>query len=181
MKHIRTTVALASLAIATLQAQTPGPATAQPSTATMDQSIAFINDSYRKQPAFSFNWENGQVDEFQWQNAALESACVLNYEYRVSSVAPNDNETHRTHISSNRLDMAHADPRTIEVTSIAKVKTPVYSVLLTQPSTSDGHDRGFLDKVLLGVFYDRDTADRVAKAVIHAVVLCHPASTSSPF
>jgi len=51
-------------------------------------------------------------------------------------------------------------------------------VTLKRPSS---RTKGETETITIGTFYDKDLADRVAKAYIHAIVLCHKPEAPSLF
>ena len=87
------------------------------------------------------------------------------------------------------------DPRTISVVSNEVVRSSIFlvsgvgtwpgktnpetfSVTLKRPSS---RTKGETETITIGTFYDKDLADRVAKAYIHAIVLCHKPETPPLF
>jgi len=181
-----TTVAIFA-AMLHLQAQTPTPTQAPAPTTgpTMEQTIAFINDAYVKQDDVRYQVSTKADEEFKEQALVSEGPCNIRYEYRISHFDSMKSQPYYTSLWSQRLFLDQADPRTI-ATVPKDVNPPIFRVIVKpngkQPHVfSDGEDQGFKPDIILGVFFDKDKADRVAKAYIHAIVLCHKPEAPSPF
>jgi hypothetical protein len=103
-------------------------------------------------------------------------------------------------VTRNELRLDAVDPRTVIVASNevvrwsirstgvdtnlesgyypAKTTPETYIINIKRPSSQT---KGVIETVAVGTFYDKDLADRVAKAYIHAIVLCHKPEAPSLF
>jgi hypothetical protein len=153
----------------------------------MEQTLAFINRAYAEQGPFEFTFfatqDYVETDGRQHRQRSGEmkrhlealsgtipgSPCVL----RISSTQ-----------TSDEIRLSTIDPRSVRLTSYAayydeseprwaphEAIPEVFIVMARQPvSTAD--DKTLKRVPLLGAFLDKSLAERVAKAYIHAIVLC---------
>jgi hypothetical protein len=167
MHYFRLVAILILAATLRLNAQTPIPATppAQPappaSGPTMEQTIAFINDAFTKQGVVF--WDNNKQTG---QSAHLESPCVLAY----SSTQYINGIGEPITLDWWKIDLEKDDPRNLKIDQ----HSTYYVIQINRSAYSD--DRN-LAVASLGVFRDKSTTERVAKAYIHAMVLCHKPET----
>jgi hypothetical protein len=157
------------------------------SSVSMEQTVAFIDDTLRQQGSFSVQMP--PVFEF---NSIIESQklrrtdeCELGYESAYT--------TNKHHITTQKLLLRAEDPRAVSVEPNPNSTTAEWFVRLNVEDNQgfylDGKHWHFDLKELmgenhhmtLGQFLSKDLAERVAKAYIHALVLCHKPEAPSPF
>jgi hypothetical protein len=149
----------------------------------MEQTVAFINDAFVAQ---------GDVETVR---AVKNNSYRTTHNYRVSTESPcvldiQDKERfprfngagEATEESLVRVRLDRADPRRIRLDQSTNMLPVIWYLTGTQPVSGDDEDRRFVgDGFGLGTFYTRDAAERVAKAYIHAMVLCHKPEGPSLF
>ena len=111
----------------------------------MDQTLAFINES--------MGTDGIQDNFYKHQAVALYAPCLL-------SVTQNAAMGGSMHI---RLD--RTDPRTMK---IEEYPTGYFNISVAMPDRHVGHP-----SFSLGSFTNRNAAEHVAKAYIHALALCY--------
>ncbi|MDR3751268.1 MAG: hypothetical protein P4K94_07245 [Terracidiphilus sp.] len=172
MNNLRWAAIVAITAALHLHAQTRTPIPTQsPAPAagpTMEQTIAFINDIFGGQGMVS-----GDDVDISNQSIKLIRPCVLTYEekYRVGG-DPFKYES--------PIDLEKADPLSLKVTS----EHGFWRLTVEQPGF--GHqfppDPNYISaKPEVGTVASREVAQKIAKAYIHAMVLCHKSETPSLF
>ena len=184
--------ALGTLALTLhLQAQTPVPAPPPPpaSGPTLEQTIAFIDGMMRQHGRFSVDYPppyQGSDRVVESQSLQSTDKCKCEYESTFTS--------DKHHISIQKLLLDSEDPRAVSVELANHRSTsPIWSVRLrvedNQGLYVDGKQFHWDIEELreenkhmdLGDFLSKDLAERVAKAYIHALVLCHKSEAPSPF
>jgi hypothetical protein len=152
-----------------LHAQTPTPIPTQSSAPasgpTMEQTIAFINDAFIKEGIISM----GTVQETS-QSADLESPCLLAYHTTQRTIRSGETVT----LNMWKIDLEKDDPLTLKIIQF----DTYYGIQIIRSAYSDEPNLAFS---YVGVFRDKTTAERVAKAYIHAMVLCHKPEAPSLF
>ncbi|MDR3751271.1 MAG: hypothetical protein P4K94_07260 [Terracidiphilus sp.] len=185
MNIVRLT-ALGTLALTLhLQAQTPAPAppVAGP---TMEQTIAFINDTLRQHGKYTVQYRSefqpptGSIVESQTIHSA--GKCELEYE----SVVTDPSQS----IFKQQLSLDSEDPRAISVEPNPVTTTAEWFVRLRVEDNQGFYINGVHkhwgvaendQRMNLARFLNKDLADRVARAYIHALVLCYKPEAPSPF
>jgi hypothetical protein len=184
--------ALGTLALTLhLQAQTPAPAPPPPpaSGPTMEQTIAFINGALTKQGELRYVWANAldQDDSIiANQHMAQTRPCELTFKFTEikCTICGRHRGDHNSEMYTNeatevlRLDIA--DPLTILVRKMNS-EPQVYVPTVQQPKNGDVQSTDLDPKPDLGYFTSEDVANRVAKAYIHAIILCHKPEAPSLF
>jgi hypothetical protein len=177
---------IAGFAIASIllsaQAQTPVPPPPPAAGPTMEQTIAFINEAFASLGSYTKMHHKPPYLIIHSQRAYLEQPCLLRYEMR-NSYKTSDIETDTFGVRMNL-----ADPRTVEVISLLGGEWGITlkndrrqpPEILNGEARSEDMRNETMD---LATFpdNDKDTADRVAKAYIHAIVLCHQSEKRSLF
>ena len=135
-----------------------------------------------------------------------ETECIADkhgkpqFDYTKKEFVTNVSTTKAGLVTRNELHLDVVDPRTVIVISneVVRWETRVIGVgpnlasdyypLKTTPETytinikrPSSQTKGVTETVAVGTFYDKDLADRVAKAYIHAIVLCHKPETPPLF
>ncbi|MDR3751269.1 MAG: hypothetical protein P4K94_07250 [Terracidiphilus sp.] len=238
MKFIRWAVVATLTAMFHLHAQTPAsvpPSPAPASGPTMEQTVAFINDTFAKigefhynagdEPSVSAGSDNQGLCAIKRDDMAVhaqsisistdstltftssatktinDTECVpdkhgkLVIDKATGNLATNVLVTKEEVLVRQELHLDALDPRTISVVSNEVVRTSIrlltgkdtwpgktipetFSVTIKRPSSET---KGNTEMITIGTFYDKDLADRVAKAYIHAIVLCHKPEAPSLF
>jgi len=159
------------LASALLRAQTPTPSTSgsavSESGPTIEQTIAFINEKLPKGQLVRPEGSCGLIysSSFIVVGSGKESVDrILLFLDRTDPLSVSVGVTHNTYPTGYeiRLERAVFERQAGAFTDPAPVSTP--------------------RQLLIGPFFDsQDTANRVAKALIHAMVLCHKDEKPSLF
>jgi hypothetical protein len=161
----------------------PAVAKALPEGPTMEQTIAFINGAFMEEGPITYRLyaDNKKSTSGPYQaTVSADNSCVL----RIAD--PKNGE--------RRVSLAHVDPRTVQVRPMETYFSEAFGSTIPEGST------GVADLVIVtmrataevgpryedrnpdgGRFRDKLLAMRVAKAYIHAIVLCHPNEAPSPF
>jgi hypothetical protein len=248
--NINRWVAIAGLALGLhTQAQTPTPAPAPAQTTapatpsqpvsgpTMEQTIAFINDAFRKTASFEFapekanpsgttGWNKKCASQATYtqhfflirkQSTSFSVPSTLNMVSEGAHIIVTDAPTldkngcakanaagetlTRSSVSTETgvksevpldaldplsisIDLAPGDSRPILVGADDKPTSPYQvfpELFLLTVKQKPANGLGSPVSVTLGWFYDKPLAERVAKAFIHAIVLCHKPDAPSLF
>jgi len=174
-----------------LCAQTPPPPATGP---TMEQTADFINQAFAKEGhiVISSSWVvlgstvTGRNDYFA-QKVVLQQPCTLSFQYSNNYLSGSGGTGVSTTAQGLLLDLA--DPLTLSVEDDKKWSPDSWPILLAatpkQPvpffNGTLGGDDWLTQPRIMGYFLDQDTATRVAKAYIHAMVLCRKPTQPSLF
>jgi hypothetical protein len=180
MNFTRWAAVTALAAMLSLQAQTPAPtstpaqaaAPAPASGATLDETFAFIDKIFIEQGQLQFRqrfYASRLQDYTDWTETKIELQSL-----RVTA-APCAVETYGFSGS-----LGSVDPRTIHIVTYAETLDSLMSGQFDQQLKYSTDPEAYVltfgasDKGIkkLGVFLDKSVAERVAKAYIHASVLC---------
>jgi hypothetical protein len=207
MKYVRLATVL-TLGVLNLQGQTPSPtprpapaqsaAPAQPPTPvagpTMEQTLAFINRAYAEQGPFEFTWYATQtyVDgDRESRRRSGDSHGHMEALSATASVFPCVLHISGGSLKPTEIRLSTIDPRSVGLTTwaaSADERAPQYAPHETVPEVFivrarqpvSAADEKTLERVpWLGIFLDKSLAERVAKAYIHAIVLCGGGSDSA--
>jgi tetratricopeptide (TPR) repeat protein len=138
---------------------------------TMDETIAFINEAFSKQGKINFVKPDYAGLHFSFTNQKIAQSGPCEFTFTDTLV---NAETEVV-----RLDLA--DPRTMRVEKQLDDDPVIYSPTVQQPQNDGAQQLNLNTQPLLGFFTSEDTANRAAKAYIHAIVLCHKPEAPSPF
>jgi hypothetical protein len=191
MNNLRWAAIVAIAAALHLQAQTvtSAPSAARP---TMEQTVAFIDETLNQHGNFSIAFPpTHKVITLATESQRLTQSdqCTLQFEVRalLSGKKPDGSPDTPFHYrETQEIKLASVDPRLISVDPDMGTTPPRWTIWMKVED-----NRGYFlngkpssqspRKMKLAVLLDKDLADRVAKAYIHAIVLCHKPEAPSPF
>ena len=151
--------------------QSPAPAAAP----TMDQTVEFNNGIFNGTGSFSS--QGGS--EVLSQRVTVDSSCILLYQetWRIEGESPLGKGIAQVYLGK-------ANPMSLQVAHIEDT----WHITVEQPGSHSHYDQNhklnpsYIDpKPEIGEFPNSEAAQKVAKAYIHAMVLCHKPEAPSPF
>ncbi|QHN03785.1 hypothetical protein FTO74_10675 [Granulicella sp. WH15] len=182
MKLRQSTAFAAFLMTLHLHCQMPAPSP-QTTGPTMDQTINFINEAFSKPISLAWEYENRRgVSEVSAQHVSVSENCTLRYTYRFQySIDMESLKRGTGHPQSESVLLQNLDPLSIQIeeerAENARSTPPIFHVTIKQLATQERQ----ANNITTGYFTERDSAQRVAKAYIHAIVLCHKPEAPSIF
>ena len=200
MNFTRWTAVAILAAMLNLHAQTPTPIPTQSSAPvsgpTMEQTIGFINDAFAQHGHFQVDYDPDWLIIFNkvlWQKLSQTAPCELLYESSDGiQVRKREDWTPEAPVSftdSQKIRLNEVDPRALSVVQANPKAPATLRESTVRLAVEDNHD--YLvggrpsdrqkNRMDLGVFVNQDIAESVAKAYIHAIVLCHKPEAPSLF
>jgi hypothetical protein len=189
MNIVRLTAASTLALTLHMQAQVPTPT--PPPSPTMAQTVAFINDALNQHGHFTEVFPPDFIaisDVLEFQSLSQAGPCDLEYEKKgvLSMRDPDGNpKAPMQYKNVQKLSLTMEDPRGISVVP-TQVGTPLWTIKLkvddNQSLFTDGHlVHSSPHEMKLAILPNKDLAERVAKAYIRAMVLCHKPEAPSLF
>lgn len=180
------------------------PSSAQQSGPTMEQTVDFINDAFTQHGHFQVDFDpkwrvitlkilsqqltrNSIVDQ---QGVKHDDPCSMTYSARNWMAARKGDWTPGDPFSYEEtqfIALDKLDPRSLRISKDQSPSTPIRWYVHLDTEDNQGYfiagkqDDAHKTSMTLGEFVDQDIAERVAKAYIHAIVLCHKPEAPSLF